>query len=308
MTTDRQQITHPDKVLYPGPGVTKERFAAYLEQVAEVMLPHLAGRPLVQHRFPDGVEQPGFYQKQVSAQAPDVVDTIDVHADTRRGHVEHVVADDVETLRYLANQACLELHRWLSRSDDLDVPDLLVVDLDPPERGDLGDLRHAVRAARDLLDEIGLVPHLMATGSSGYHVVAPLERGEGFDEVRALARAVADRLAAADPDRLTVEQRVAARGNRIFLDTNRNAYAQTAIAPYSPRARPEPTVATPIEFPELGKVRPDGYDLAGVLRRLARKDDPWADIHAHTVPAVQARRALETMEPRSEGASWAEGP
>ena len=290
--TERLRITHPDKVLYPEPEITKERFAAYVEQVAGTLLPHLAGRPLVLHRYPDGVEGSGFYQKQVPAQAPDVVDTVDVHADTRRGHVEHVVADDVETLRYLANQACLELHRWLSRSDDLDVPDLLVIDLDPPAGGDLGDLRRAVRATRDLFSGIGLVPFLMATGGSGYHVVAPLERGDGFDEVRALARSMAERLVADDPDRLTVEQRIADRGNRIFVDTNRNAYAQTAIAPYSPRARTGATVATPIGFDELAKVRPDGYDLDGVLRRLACKDDPWADIHAHAVPAARARQAL----------------
>lgn len=291
--TGRPGITHPDKVLYPGPGITKERFAGYVERVADVLLPHLAGRPLVLHRFPDGVDRPGFYQKQVPSGAPDDVDTVDVHADTRRGHVEHVIADDVETLRYLANQACLELHRWLSRSDDVDVPDLLVVDLDPPEGGDLDDLRRAVRSTRDLFGAIGLEPFLMATGSSGYHVVAPLERDTGFDDVRGLARAMAERLVADDPEHLTVEQRIAARGNRIFVDTNRNAYAQTAIAPYSPRARDGATVATPIEFAELGKVRPDGYDLDGVLRRLARKDDPWADIHAHAGSAAAARRALD---------------
>lgn len=286
-------------MLYPDPGITKERFAAYFEQVAEVMLPHLTGRPLVQHRYPDGVEGSGFYQKQVSEHAPDRVETVDVAAGNRRGHVEHVVADDVETLRYLANQASLELHRWLSRADDVEVPDLLVIDLDPPERGDLADLRRAVRATRDLFGAIGLVPHLMTTGSRGYHVVAPLERGGGFDEVRDLARAVADRLVADDRDRLTVEQRVADRGDRIFVDTGRNAYAQTAIAPYSPRARSGATVATPIEFAELGRVRPDGFDMTGVLRRLARKGDPWTDIRTRAADVRRARDGLTALGHRA---------
>ncbi len=248
------------------------------------------------HRFPDGVEDSGFYQKQVPSHAPDVVDTVTVDADNRRGYVEHVVAGNAEALRYLADQACLELHRWLSRSDDLDVPDLLVLDLDPPPDRDLDALRRAVRAARDLFDEIGLAPHLMATGGSGYHVVAPLERSSGFDDVRALARAVADHLVAADPDGLTTEQRIDARRGRIFLDTNRNAYAQTAVAPYSPRARPGAPVAVPIEFSELGNVEPDRYDLDAVRRRLARKNDPWADMASHAVAAQQVRSKLDGLK------------
>ncbi len=231
--TEHQEISRPGKTLFPDPGLTKADLARYYEQVADVMLPHLAGRPLVLHRFPDGIGEPGFYQKQASQGAP--VDTVTVAAQNSRGHVDHLLVDDVEGLRYLANQAVVELHRWLSRADELDRPDLLVIDLDPPRRPDVTALRRTARAARDLLGEIGLTPYLMATGSRGYHVVAPLDRTEGFDDVRALARAVADRLAADAPDELTTEQRIAQRGNRIYLDINRNAFAQTTVAPYSPR-------------------------------------------------------------------------
>jgi bifunctional non-homologous end joining protein LigD len=128
----------------------------------------------------------------------------------------------------------------------------------------------------------------MATGGRGYHVVAPLDRSATFDDVRALARAVAARLAADAPDDLTTEQRIAKRGNRIYLDVARNAYAQTSVAPYSPRARPGAPVATPIDFAELGRVEPDGYGPKALLRRLARKSDPWADIAAHTGSASRA--------------------
>ena len=257
--TAHQEISRPDKTLFPDPGLTQGRPRALLRAGRRrACCPHLAGRPLVLHRFPDGVDESGFYQKQAPQDAP--LDTVTVAAQNERGHVDHLLVDDVEGLRYLANQAVVELHRWLSRADDLDRPDLLVIDLDPPRRRDLAVLRRAARATRDLLGEIGLTPYLMTTGSRGYHVVAPLDRTEGFDEVRALARAVADRLAADAPDDLTTEQRIAQRGNRIYLDTNRNAYAQTAVAPYSPRARPGAPVATPIDFAELGRVEPDGYD------------------------------------------------
>ncbi len=248
---------------------------------------HRAGRrPLVLHRFPDGIDDAGFYQKQAPQGAP--TDTVTVAAQNTRGHVEHLLIDDVEGLRYLANQAVVELHRWLCHADDLDHPDLLVIDLDPPRR-DLTMLRRAVRATRDLLGEIGLCPHLMTTGGRGYHIVAPLDATSGFDDVRALARAVATRLAADAPDELTTEQRTAKRGNRIYLDTARNAYAQTTVVPYSPRARPGAPVAVPIDFAELGRVEPHGYDTTSVLRRLACKPDPWTDIATHAGSAERAR-------------------
>jgi bifunctional non-homologous end joining protein LigD len=288
--TAHQEISRPDKTLFPDPGLTKADLACYYERVAEVMLPHLTGRPLVLHRFPDGVDDSGFYQKQAPRGAP--MDTVTVEAQNTRGHVDHLLVDDVEGLRYLANQAVVELHGWLSRAADLDRPDLVVIDLDPPRRRDLAMLRRAVRATRDLLGEIGLTPYLMATGGRGYHVVAPLDRTTAFDDVRALARAVAVRLAADAPDDLTTEQRIAKRGNRIYLDIARNAYAQTTVAPYSPRARPGAPVATPIDFAELGRVEPDGYDPTSVLRRLARKPDPWADIAQHAGSAARAHDAL----------------
>jgi bifunctional non-homologous end joining protein LigD len=286
-----QEISRPDKVLFPEPGLTKADLAAYYERVADVLLPHLARRPLVLHRFPDGIADGGFFQKQAPEGVP--VDTVTVPAQNDRGHVDHLLVDDVEGLRYLANQAVVELHRWLSTADDLDHPDLLVVDLDPPKRRDLATLRKAARATRDLLGEIGLHPYLMTTGSRGYHVVAPLDRSADYTEARELARAVAERLAADAPDALTTEQRIAKRGNRIYLDVNRNAFAQTAVAPYSPRARPGAPVATPIDFAELGRVEPDGYDTTSVARRIARKADPWADMAGHAGSAAAARAALD---------------
>lgn len=292
MTRHVPEITRPDKVLYPDKGYTKKDLADYYGWAAELMLPHLAGRPLVMHRFPDGIEGSGFYQKQVPDDAPDFLDTVTVPADNARGEVRHLLVHDVDTLRYLANQACLELHRWLSRSKRLDNPDLLVIDLDPPRETDMAALRRAATATRELFEDIGLVPFLMATGGSGYHVVAPLDGSAAFDEVRALARGVAGRLSSAAPDELTTEQRIAKRGDRIFVDTNRNAYAQTAIAPYSPRARPGAPVATPIEFGELGKIEPNRFDLRGLRNRMARRPDPWQHVHDHARSASAAGKRL----------------
>jgi bifunctional non-homologous end joining protein LigD len=137
----------------------------------------------------------------------------------------------------------------------------------------------------------------MATGSAGYHVIAPLDRRAGFDEVRDLAGGLAARLAATAPDTLTTEQRIAKRGDRIYLDVNRNAYGQTAIAPYSTRARDTGPIAVPIELGELSRVAPEGFDMRGVRRRLARKDDPWRDLHRRPGSA-NARSRLEQLPGR----------
>jgi bifunctional non-homologous end joining protein LigD len=290
------ELTRPEKVLFPDPEVTKADLAAYYDRMAEVLLPHLAGRPLVLRRYPDGVDSQGFVQQQAPRHIPGFVDTATVAADNDRGDVRHVVANDVNTLRYLANQACLELHRWMSRVDRNDHPDLLVLDLDRPPSVDLAPLRRTARTAADLFEQIGLTPHLMATGSTGYHVVAPLDRSAGFVEVRELATAIAERMAADAPDELTTQQRVAKRGGRIFLDTNRNAYGQTAIAPYSPRARPGGPVATPLDFAELSRARPDQYDLRSVQRRLARKDDPWAHMFDHAAAAGHVATQLSRLD------------
>jgi bifunctional non-homologous end joining protein LigD len=136
---------------------------------------------------------------------------------------------------------------------------------------------------------------VQATGGRGFHVVAPLDATADYDTVRALAREAADRLAAEDPDRLTTAQRKDKRGNRIFLDTNRNGYGQTFVAPYSLRARPGAPVATPLDWFELGKAKPDGWDIRRIKHRLARKADPWQDIHEHAGSAEKARERLRRL-------------
>lgn len=287
------EVSKAGKVFYPADDITKGDVVEHYRRVAGVLVPHLAGRPLTLRRYPDGIEREGWFQKEASEHFPDWVRVEAVPQRGRQGeYVRHVVCDDAETLEYLANQATIEFHVWLSTVDKLDCPDLLVLDLDPPEGTKAAELRGVARRARDLLKGIGLAPFVQATGGRGFHVAAPLDATTDFDTVRELARLAADQLATDDPNRLTTAQRKDKRGGRIFLDTNRNAYGQTFIAPYSLRARPGAHVATPLDWTELGRARPDGYDLTRIRRRLARKADPWHDIHAR---AASATHALEKL-------------
>jgi bifunctional non-homologous end joining protein LigD len=272
------EVSKMDKLLYPDEGYSKGDVLGYYRSVAEVMVPHMRGKPLTLRRFPDGINAGGFFQKEASTHFPEWLRVEAIP--TASTPVHHVICDSAATLVYLANQAVLEFHLTLSTMDNLDCPVLAVLDLDPPEGVRLGELRAVVRAMCERFRDAGLAPHVQATGGRGFHVVAPLTARAHFDEVRAAMREMADSAAREDPGRLTTEQRKDKRGDRIFLDTNRNAYGQTMIAPYSLRARPGAPGATPLELSELSRVTPRDYGLANMARRLAHKADPWADLDA----------------------------
>lgn len=272
------QISKPDKELFPasdqGEAVTKLELARYYASVAPVMLPHLKGRPVNMQRFPDGITNMSFYEKKVPAHFPEFVHTTEVQ--TADGPQRQVVVDDVRSLVYLAQQACITPHTWLSRADDLDHPDQLVIDLDPSVPG-LPAVRRATRLVGELLDGLGLDSLVKTTGSRGYHVVVPIRRTETFDDTRGFARALAQVLVDREPDLLTLEARKAKRGDRVLVDVQRNGYGQTAVPPYAVRARPGAPVATPISWDEVGRIVPDQHTIRTVGRRLARGGDRWAD-------------------------------
>lgn len=290
-------VSRPDKVLFPGEGWTKADVVGYYRRVAEYMLPHLSGRPLTLHRFPDGIEEDGFFQQAHAEYFPDWVGTLLVRHDDPTGPVRHILCEDVECLTFLADQATLTFHRWAARSGAIDRPDLLIFDLDPPGE-DMALLKRTARRVGALLRDCQLSPFVMTTGSSGLHVVAPLMPRADFAAVRDLAEALADRLVANHPDELTTEQRREARGGRLYLDVMRNAFGQTGVAPYSLRARPGAPVATPLDWVELdkGDLRPDGYTLANIFRRLGQKGDPWARMFDQAEDPAKAREALERLD------------
>jgi len=288
------EISKPGKELFPesdaGPAVTKLDLARYYETVSDVMLPHLHDRPVNMQRFPDGIASSSFYEKKVPAHFPDFVRTVEVH--TSDGPQRQVVVDDVRSLVYLAQQACITPHTWLSRADDLERPDQLVFDLDPSVPG-LPAVRRATRMVGELLDELGLASAVKTTGSRGYHVLVPLRREVDFDGVRELARDAARILVDRAPDLLTLEARKNKRGDRVLVDVQRNGYGQTAVPAYAVRARPGAPVSTPITWEELSRVEPDQHTIRTIGRRLSRGGDRWAELpHAQSLdrPREKLRR------------------
>jgi len=276
----RVLLSHPEKVLFPADGITKADLAAYHERVAPAMLAHVRDRPLNLWRWNSGIDGERVVQQEIPRGAPDWVRRVEVPR-RRGGSVCHAIAGDAATLVWLANQNCITPHVWTSRADRLDRPDRMIYDLDPPDEGaDFGHIREAALAMGELLRELGREPYAMTSGSRGIHVVAPLRRTAPHDEVRERAREIAEELAARHPKRLTTAWRKARREGRILIDTARNTYAQTTVAPYAVRARPGAPVATPLRWDELEdpRLRADSFTLATVPARLERDGDPWAPI------------------------------
>jgi bifunctional non-homologous end joining protein LigD len=295
------QVSSVGKPFFPDAGLTKGDLLAYYRDVAEVMLPHLRGRPLNLQRFPNGVDGHGFWQQGAGGHFPDWVRTVTVERRGRGGTVDHVVCDDAATIVYLANLATVTFHAWTSTVEHLARPDLVIVDLDPDPGQGLDVVRAAARAVRAAGQEVGLTPFVQTSGSRGYHVVMPLRPGPDVEVVRDFAAELAALVAARDPARLSVEWRKAKRDGRLLLDTARNGYAQTVVAPYSVRPKPDAPVATPIDWDELGRVEPRSYTLTNLRRRLARKPDPWAGMADHAAPFDPARSRLDESLAEASG-------
>jgi bifunctional non-homologous end joining protein LigD len=293
MRIGRREVpfTHPDKTLFPAPAISKLELARYYESVAEAMVPLVRGRPLALQAFPVGVESSGFFLKSAPAHFPAWIGRATV--DKRGGTITHVVANDAATLVYLVGQNVVTPHAWLSRADAPREPDRVIIDLDPSPGVGFAAVRAAAREAGARLRDAGLATYAMVTGSRGIHVVCPLRRGPSFSEAHRFTRVLAEAMVAADPGRLTLEWHRDERGARIYVDVNRVAYAQHAVAPYAVRPRPGGPVAMPIDWAELSdrRLAPDRWTVATAPARLRDEGDPWRGIarHARTLPRTGGR-------------------
>jgi bifunctional non-homologous end joining protein LigD len=283
-----------DKILFPDDDITKGELINYYRRISDVILPHLKQRPLSLERFPDGIHKSGFFQKQIGDYFPDWIDRVKIP--TSADSKTQIVCNKAATLVYLANQACITPHTWLSRSDSLKKPDRLIFDFDPSGDG-FDKVRKAALLMAELLDDLGLRVYAQVTGSEGVHLVVPLMEKHSYDAVRNFALDAASYLERDHSGLVTTEQRKAKRGDRVFIDTLRNAYGQTAVAPYAVRARKRAPVAAPIELEELAKssLEPDKYTIKSIFRRLSHRNDPWRAIDRHKQSLERAAKQLRAL-------------
>jgi bifunctional non-homologous end joining protein LigD len=290
------EVGNLDDVIFPDEGITQGDLIDIYRRLAGTILPHLEGRPLTMQRYPDGIDADGFYQREAPDYFPDWITrvTIEVAADDEQQ--PQVICDGEATLVYLVDQGLVTPHVWLSRADKLDHPDKLIFDLDPPD-SEFGPVRSAAESLHDLLEDLGLAPFVMTTGSRGAHVVVPLDRSADFDTVRSFAKDVARLLVKRQPDRLTVQMHKDKRGDRLFLDYLRNAYGQNSVAPYAIRAKPGAPMAVPLDWNEFSDsdLRSQSYRVENIFRRLGQKEDPWREIMLHASSLSEPRRRLAEM-------------
>ncbi len=281
------KLSHPDKLLFPQDGITKADLAEYYASVADVMLPHVRDRPLNLWRWNAGIDGKLVVQQDIPKGAPDWVKRIETPR-RKGGSIEHVLCQDADTLRWLSNQNCITPHVWSARRDRLDRPDHIVFDFDPEAGSDFALVREGALLAGERLRELGLAPFAMVTGSKGIHVIAPIKRTRDAPWVRERAGELGAEIAERSPDTLTTEWRKEKRDGKILVDTARNTYGQTVVAPYAVRALPGAPVATPLTWEELSdpELTAQAWTLRTVGERLAERGDPWADItdHAAALP------------------------
>jgi bifunctional non-homologous end joining protein LigD len=294
----RVELSNTGKLLFDDPEITKGDLVRYYRDMAGRILPHLRDRPLVMARYPDGIRGERIFQKNIPGYFPSWISRVDV--EKAGGELCQVVCDKPATLVYLANQACIELHAFLSKTGELECPDQLVFDLDPPGEDRFGDVARLALRLRELLeDELKLTAYVKTTGGKGLHIHLPLRASDDFDTARRFARQASEVLAARNPDLLTTQQRRAGRGDRVYADVMRNAYAQTVVAPYSVRARPGAHVATPLWWEELEdrELTPRRFTLRSIGDRLERlgTSDPWAGLGRHRYGLARAARRLEQV-------------
>jgi bifunctional non-homologous end joining protein LigD len=267
MTPPRVEVTRPDKLLWPAIGITKQAYVDYLGAVADRMLPWLRDRPLSLVRAPDGVDGQRYFQKNTPSHAPTWIKTVSIPAPSANRDVAYTVCNDADTLAWLGNQAALEFHPAPVRRDRLDRPDLLVVDIDPPDDAFDAAVEVALMVL-DVLDDLGLESLLKTTGGKGLHVVVPIVRSVAPERLRHAATRLTEIVTERRPDLVTAEFRKAKREGRVMLDPSRNGTGATLVAPYSPRIRTDGTVSFPVLPKDLRRIAPGDFTLATVPRRL----------------------------------------
>jgi bifunctional non-homologous end joining protein LigD len=317
----RVKLTNADKVLYPATGTTKENVFDYYSRIAEVMLPHIAGRPATRKRWPNGVEEPSFFEKQLASSAPDWLSRASVTH--RSGTTTYPIIDTPTALAWIAQQAALEVHvpqwRFVAEWTRSGAEELkpgpatrLVFDLDPGEGVTMAQLAEVARAVRDLIADIGLTTFPLTSGSKGLHLYTPLAEPVSSKGATVLAKRVAQQLEKTMPKLVTSTMTKSLRVGKVFLDWSQNSASKTTIAPYSLRGREHPTVAAPRSWAELDDPGLSQLPYDEVLDRVARDGDLLASLDAPDAGAPAADRltkyrnmrdASKTPEPVPAGRS-----
>lgn len=279
MSMKKSAITHPDKVLDPESGITKQDLVEYYVAVAEHLLPHISDRPLSVVRCPQGSEKSCFFQKHVGLGLSEGVKTIAIRNQKSGEEEDYLTVDSVQGLIGLAQMGVLEIHPWGSRNESLDEPDRIIFDLDPDASIPWKTLAETARNLKIRLSKVKLKSFLKSTGGKGLHVVVPIRPYHKWPIIKEFAHQIALEMEHAQPQLYVTKMTKSARKDHIYLDYLRNNREATSIAPFSPRARPGLAVAVPLQWKELESVNAPAFHVSDFPKWKTRlRHDPWREL------------------------------
>lgn len=280
-------LHHLDKVFWPQLGLTKGDLVAYYERIAPYLLPHLQGRPLTMRPFPDGAEGRSFYRWQLPESAPGWVHRWPYTVRNGSRTIEMLVIEDRADLLWAVDQACIEMHPWLSRTEHPTSPDRLIFDLDPGPQAGFSACLQVAACLHQVLDSQGLRAYVKTSGKDGLHVLAPVEPRYTFQEARRWVQLIGTAAEATNPGLITLDKSRAGREDKVLIDYSQNALAKSTAAPYSARTTPAATVSMPLTWGEVakGKVRPEDFTLRTTPARVEKTGDLLAGLlQGQTLP------------------------
>ena len=277
-------LTNLEKILYPASGFTKGQVVDYYVRIAPVLVPHLAGRALTMRRYPGGVDQEYFFEKNAPMHRPDWVKTAPIWSGSNRRTIHFILADDLPTLVWIANLASIELHPSLSLAADIATPTMIVFDLDPGPPANIVECAQVGLWVREIFDHFGLRSFPKTSGSKGMQIYVPLNSATlptktSYDETKSFAHAVARLLEQEHPELVVSDMKKAVRTNKVFVDWSQNDEHKTTISVYSLRAREHPTVSTPVTWEEVEQAlkKKDAarlvFEAKDVLARVEKMGD-----------------------------------
>jgi bifunctional non-homologous end joining protein LigD len=272
-------LTNQNKIYYPNDGITKGDIVQYYNEVADLILPYLKNRPESMNRYPNGIDSPSFYQKDVDIEkTPSWLKTKKIFSESNDADVNYLICNNKETLLYMANLGCIEMNPWNSTIQNIENPDWLVIDIDP-DKQDFSVVVETALVVKDIMDEFETECLCKTSGASGLHVYIPLGAQYDYDSIKILAELIAKEVQSRLPETTSLERSIKKRDHKIYIDYLQNRIGQTLAAPYSVRPKPSATVSTPLEWSEVNsKLHPSQFTIKNVLKRFEKKGDLWTPV------------------------------
>jgi bifunctional non-homologous end joining protein LigD len=289
------KLSNLEKVLYPAAGFTKQQVIDYYVRIAPAMLPHLAGRALTRKRYPNGVDEEFFYEKNAPQYRPDWVKTAPIWSEGNRRTVHYILADDLPTLVWLANLAAIELHPSLALAKEITCPTMMVFDLDPGPPASIVQCCEVGLWLREIFDHFGLQSFPKTSGSKGLQIYVPLNTTTNYDSTKTFAHALAQWLEQEHREMVVSDMKKQIRTGKVFVDWSQNDEHKTTVAVYSLRARERPTVSTPVTWQEVEQTlkKKDANLLVFEARQTVSRVEKLGDLFA---PVLELKQRLPDLK------------